>query len=191
MANLDVQFDNTLPPRRLTAKEIASLVSPNPVPVVVAFDQRRSLGHVTVTAAGAWDERRVDMILDGPDATVAAIRSEDDSARPNVSIGYTVDVPGEKITLREIAVGFPGAPRAAQPLGLTAPEPGAPTLAAVTPPPPAVLGRRRSEIDDAITRAREAEMEGRTEFPGLSYEEGVAHALDWVVGETDEHPLTP
>lgn len=43
------------------------------------------------------------------------------------------------------------------------------------------------EIKQQADHAHDVEMEG-TGFSGLSYEEGVYAALEWVLGETEEKP---
>ena len=32
-------------------------------------------------------------------------------------------------------------------------------------------------------------MAGESVFAGMSYEEGIAAAVDWIIGETNTHPL--
>lgn len=49
--------------------------------------------------------------------------------------------------------------------------------------------RQQSEIDDVIGRATEGMEEGGSRFPGMSYEEGVLAALDWVTGNADDDPM--
>jgi len=48
-----------------------------------------------------------------------------------------------------------------------------------------------AEINDLIQQCMEAEMKGTSKFPGMSYEQGIKNALDWMVdtGADDYHPL--
>ena len=45
------------------------------------------------------------------------------------------------------------------------------------------------EIDKAIEEASDAVNDGRTKFPGATYESGVDAALRWAIGEEENHPL--
>ena len=47
------------------------------------------------------------------------------------------------------------------------------------------VARTENEIQDQIGRA----MDNPGQYPGMSYEEGVQAALDWVTGHTDEVPM--
>lgn len=46
---------------------------------------------------------------------------------------------------------------------------------------------------DRIAEVRDEAMllaiEGKSKWPGMSYEQGVEAALDWVLGERDESPM--
>lgn len=48
--------------------------------------------------------------------------------------------------------------------------------------------RSQSEIDDVLNEVEEAVDTGEHRFPGMCYEEGVAAALRWVMGASEEHP---
>lgn len=50
------------------------------------------------------------------------------------------------------------------------------------------LERTAKEIDELLNNARHSADEGVTRFSGQSYEEGILAAIDWLVGDTDEHP---
>ena len=52
-----------------------------------------------------------------------------------------------------------------------------------------VLKRTEEEIDDVLNRAAEAEDAGKTQWPGMTYEQGVAAALHWAVGNQDNNPM--
>jgi len=49
------------------------------------------------------------------------------------------------------------------------------------------IKRSDEEIDAAVNWAFDAEESG-SRYPGMSYENGVQAALDWVVGNTDDRP---
>lgn len=46
----------------------------------------------------------------------------------------------------------------------------------------------REATDDAIAAECEA-MENGSEYPGMTYEQGVAAAMRWVNGDSKDHPL--
>lgn len=48
--------------------------------------------------------------------------------------------------------------------------------------------RTEKEINEIIDWAARAEASGRSNFPGMSYEEGVRAALEWVTGQSDDKP---
>jgi len=50
------------------------------------------------------------------------------------------------------------------------------------------LVRTRDEIDRVIDWTINEEGQGRTRYPGMSYEEGVRDAIDWLLGDSDEAP---
>lgn len=45
------------------------------------------------------------------------------------------------------------------------------------------------EINDLLNACVESEATEKSKFPGMSYEEGVKYALEWVLGISDVHPL--
>ena len=49
--------------------------------------------------------------------------------------------------------------------------------------------RNENEILDQLNLAAESEIEGRSKWPAMTYEEGVSAALRWVIGETDDRPM--
>lgn len=51
------------------------------------------------------------------------------------------------------------------------------------------IKRSDDEINDVMNRAAEG-MEGGGRWPGMSFEEGVHQALNWVTGGTDENPMS-
>ena len=46
------------------------------------------------------------------------------------------------------------------------------------------------EVDTELNEAIAAVADGQRKWPGMSYEEGVANALAWVLGEREEKPYT-
>jgi len=48
--------------------------------------------------------------------------------------------------------------------------------------------KSRAEIDDCMDTAGRVIEEG-SKYPGMSYEEGVRAALEWVTGDVDDHPM--
>lgn len=50
------------------------------------------------------------------------------------------------------------------------------------------IKRTQREIEATIARAMEIQDEGESPFFGMSFEEGISQALDWVLGN-QENPL--
>lgn len=48
--------------------------------------------------------------------------------------------------------------------------------------------REDAEINRVLDKAMKAFDEG-TNYPGMSYEQGIMDAIQWIVGETDDEPL--
>lgn len=51
------------------------------------------------------------------------------------------------------------------------------------------LERKPREIDDTLNAATEAEMLGKTNWPGMTYEQGVVAAIRWLLGLSDDNPM--
>ena len=49
--------------------------------------------------------------------------------------------------------------------------------------------RTEREIDDSINTAYELKDEVGSKWPGMSYEDGVIAALEWIKGDRDEAPF--
>lgn len=47
--------------------------------------------------------------------------------------------------------------------------------------------RSNLEIDALIDKC--AQQSGSSRFPGMTYEQGIREALEWVTGETEDYPL--
>ncbi len=48
--------------------------------------------------------------------------------------------------------------------------------------------KSQPEIDEQVNKAYEG-LENGSKWPGMSYEQGVQAALDWVTGQIDEAPM--
>lgn len=48
--------------------------------------------------------------------------------------------------------------------------------------------KTQDEIDEVLNQVYEAIDQGERRFPGMSYEQGVEAALEWVIGNRDEDP---
>lgn len=45
------------------------------------------------------------------------------------------------------------------------------------------------EIDEVLNRAADAEADGQSNWPGMTYEQGVQAGILWVTGQTDDNPM--
>lgn len=45
-----------------------------------------------------------------------------------------------------------------------------------------------NEINDVLNACMEAENDGHSKYPGMSYEQGVKYAIEWMTGD-GPHPL--
>ena len=51
------------------------------------------------------------------------------------------------------------------------------------------MERSQEEIAEQLDRAVQAQVDGESRWPGMSYEEGVDAALRWVTGESNDLPM--
>lgn len=51
------------------------------------------------------------------------------------------------------------------------------------------IKRTTAEIDDTLNRAMEAEDDGRSNRPGMTFEQGVSAAIQWITGQHNENPM--
>ena len=51
------------------------------------------------------------------------------------------------------------------------------------------LERSDKEINDLIEKCYEQSKRGTTKYRGMTYEDGVRAALDWVTGQDDANPM--
>jgi hypothetical protein len=49
--------------------------------------------------------------------------------------------------------------------------------------------RTDEQVNEVLNEANEAEDNGTSRWPGMTYEQGVAAGISWVLGQTDEHPM--
>lgn len=49
--------------------------------------------------------------------------------------------------------------------------------------------RTKAEVDKLIDTCIESESEGRSVYPGMTYEQGIRAGIEWLIGETDEYPF--
>jgi hypothetical protein len=51
------------------------------------------------------------------------------------------------------------------------------------------LAQNDTDIDDVLNQCADAEDEGRSQYPGMTYEQGVRIGIEWLLGITDESPF--
>jgi hypothetical protein len=51
-----------------------------------------------------------------------------------------------------------------------------------------ITTRTNEEIDDVLNRCNEKVDEGGSRFFGMTYEQGIVAGIDWLLGNTDDHP---
>ena len=51
------------------------------------------------------------------------------------------------------------------------------------------MERTQEEIDAVLNQCSAAEESGDSIAPGMSYEQGLKSAIEWMLGWTDTHPL--
>ena len=51
------------------------------------------------------------------------------------------------------------------------------------------MTRDEAKIDDVLNKCADAEDEGRSQYPGMTYEQGVRIGIEWLLGITDESPF--
>jgi hypothetical protein len=49
--------------------------------------------------------------------------------------------------------------------------------------------RSKKEIEEQINKAIPSIEKGRSDVPGMTYEEGVDNALRWALGDSDDAPI--
>jgi predicted secreted Zn-dependent protease len=51
------------------------------------------------------------------------------------------------------------------------------------------INQRDEDIDTQLNRASDQFDKGGSRYPGMSYEQGVRDAIDWINGQSDDPPL--
>lgn len=51
------------------------------------------------------------------------------------------------------------------------------------------MNRTEEEISKVLDACIESENTGESKYPGMTYEQGVRAALEWVTGDTDDNPM--
>ena len=49
--------------------------------------------------------------------------------------------------------------------------------------------RTEQEIFELLDQCNDAVNISTSVYPGMSYEQGVKAAIEWIIGDTDEHPI--
>lgn len=49
--------------------------------------------------------------------------------------------------------------------------------------------RTEAEVDELINRCVESEVSGCSEYPGMTYEQGIRAGIEYLTGETDDYPF--
>lgn len=49
--------------------------------------------------------------------------------------------------------------------------------------------RTEQEIWDLLSQCLDTENSGSSNYPGMSYEQGIKAAIEWITGETEDHPI--
>lgn len=51
------------------------------------------------------------------------------------------------------------------------------------------IARSEQEVWDLLNQCTDAENAGFSNFPGMSYEQGIKAAVEWAIGDIEDHPL--
>lgn len=49
--------------------------------------------------------------------------------------------------------------------------------------------RTEQEIRDLLNQCADAEETGGSKYPGMSYEQGIKAAIEWIIGDINDHPI--
>lgn len=49
--------------------------------------------------------------------------------------------------------------------------------------------RTDQEIWDLLNQCAEVEEAGSSNYPGMSYEQGIKVAIEWIIGDVKDHPI--
>lgn len=53
-----------------------------------------------------------------------------------------------------------------------------------------MIVRTEDEMDEVRSQAEDQRATGSTKWAGMSYEDGVAETIAWIVGDNEESPMT-
>jgi hypothetical protein len=51
------------------------------------------------------------------------------------------------------------------------------------------INKTKDEIFLVLDKAIESQTNSRNRYSGMTYQEGIIHALDWILGRADDPPL--
>lgn len=51
------------------------------------------------------------------------------------------------------------------------------------------IQRIDADIDDLLNKCMESEESGSSKYPGMTFEQGIREAIDWITGQTNEPPI--
>ncbi len=51
------------------------------------------------------------------------------------------------------------------------------------------IARTEQEIDDLLNECIESEETGGSKYPGMTYEQGIKAAIEWITGEINDNPM--
>lgn len=49
--------------------------------------------------------------------------------------------------------------------------------------------RTEQEIWDLLNQCMDSENTGASNYPSMSYEQGIKAAIEWITGDTNDHPI--
>lgn len=49
--------------------------------------------------------------------------------------------------------------------------------------------RSEQEVWDLLNQCADAENTGISNYPGMSYEQGIKAAIEWITGDVKDHPI--
>ena len=49
--------------------------------------------------------------------------------------------------------------------------------------------RSEQEIWDLLSQCAEVEETGSSNYPSMSYEQGIKAAIEWIIGDIKDHPI--
>lgn len=49
--------------------------------------------------------------------------------------------------------------------------------------------RTEQEVQDLLDQCMNAEVTGSSNYPGMNYEQGIKAGIEWIIGDTDDHPI--